>query len=723
MTQLAQRLTNTGNLLIPGEFNENADSFASGSAYFDGTTTDQYLLVANNAGLFPDSGDFTVEWIQYRLSGGDTNTRIFTIGSWPNARFAVSIEGTTFFFWMNSAIALQYTLTLPFIGAWTWFSVSRQGPNIYLFQNGVLVNTAYNGNAISDNGQGMVIGTDTGHSTISRFHGWITNFRLVKGHCLYSGDTQGTQYYTFPTRPLADVPGTELLLLMTDSADLTTDSSGNQSVSNINAVTWYVVSPLVYTPYYGTALDQTRAYTFDEVTLSQGIIKDGLYAWFDAGNPASYPGSGYTWYDISGSGFTGSLNDIALTSQGGGSMVLNGSTSYIQTNVTDPGSLPISLCFWAQSLSFNRWGLFDSAPTQPNVLRQNNQYTPSNTVEWWNGDPVADLGMSPGQWQYFTINYYFDTQRHVEVIINGVSHTNATGDNDPTYAWTDLVMGCINLSTNFFHGFISQAQIYTRRLSTEEALYNYTIDAGRYGLGGTPNGVRKDFPDGTLQILGHFDEVTLNTVPTDGLLLWLDAANPASYPGSGNTWYDISGNGHDATLYNGASFSTGNSINFVYTSSQYAAFPATNMFTGDFTTAGWVYVRSYQSWSRLFDFGNGAGEDNIIMAVTGGTGGYPVYSVGNNLASPIQLPPNQWVQLASTQSGTVSTLYMNGVAVAVNNQGPESSVTRNYNYIARSNYGSDAYLDGKIASLIMWNRAFTPAEINTLYWATQPVRA
>ena len=112
MTQLAQRLTNTGNLLIPGEFNENADSFASGSAYFDGTTTDQYLLVANNAGLFPDSGDFTVEWIQYRLSGGDTNTRIFTIGSWPNARFAVSIEGTTFFFWMNSAIALQYTCLL-----------------------------------------------------------------------------------------------------------------------------------------------------------------------------------------------------------------------------------------------------------------------------------------------------------------------------------------------------------------------------------------------------------------------------------------------------------------------------------------------------------------------------------------------------------------------------------------------------------------------------------
>jgi len=38
---------------------------------------------------------------------------------------------------------------------------------------------------------------------------------------------------------------------------------------------------------------------------------------------------------------------------------------------------------------------------------------------------------------------------------------------------------------------------------------------------------------------------------TDGLVLCLDAANPKSYPGSGTTWFDLSGNGNDGTLVNG----------------------------------------------------------------------------------------------------------------------------------------------------------------------------
>ena len=43
-------------------------------------------------------------------------------------------------------------------------------------------------------------------------------------------------------------------------------------------------------------------------------------------------------------------------------------------------------------------------------------------------------------------------------------------------------------------------------------------------------------------------------IVTDGLVLYLDAANPKSYPGSGNTWSDLSGNGNDGTLVNGPSF-------------------------------------------------------------------------------------------------------------------------------------------------------------------------
>ena len=38
-------------------------------------------------------------------------------------------------------------------------------------------------------------------------------------------------------------------------------------------------------------------------------------------------------------------------------------------------------------------------------------------------------------------------------------------------------------------------------------------------------------------------------VNRDGLVLHLDSMDINSYPGSGTVWYDLSGNGHDATLY------------------------------------------------------------------------------------------------------------------------------------------------------------------------------
>lgn len=45
------------------------------------------------------------------------------------------------------------------------------------------------------------------------------------------------------------------------------------------------------------------------------------------------------------------------------------------------------------------------------------------------------------------------------------------------------------------------------------------------------------------------------SIVRDGLVLHLDAANPKSYPGSGTTWYDLSGNSNHFTLINSPAFS------------------------------------------------------------------------------------------------------------------------------------------------------------------------
>jgi len=44
----------------------------------------------------------------------------------------------------------------------------------------------------------------------------------------------------------------------------------------------------------------------------------------------------------------------------------------------------------------------------------------------------------------------------------------------------------------------------------------------------------------------------------DGLILYLDAAEPSSYPGSGTTWTDLSGRGNNGTLTNGPTYNSSN---------------------------------------------------------------------------------------------------------------------------------------------------------------------
>lgn len=53
-------------------------------------------------------------------------------------------------------------------------------------------------------------------------------------------------------------------------------------------------------------------------------------------------------------------------------------------------------------------------------------------------------------------------------------------------------------------------------------------------------------------------------IVTNGLVLALDAGNTKSYPGTGTTWFDKSGNGYNGTLTNGPTFSSANGGSIVF---------------------------------------------------------------------------------------------------------------------------------------------------------------
>ena len=53
-------------------------------------------------------------------------------------------------------------------------------------------------------------------------------------------------------------------------------------------------------------------------------------------------------------------------------------------------------------------------------------------------------------------------------------------------------------------------------------------------------------------------------ITIDGLVLYLDAANPKSYPGTGTVWSDLSGNSNNGALTNSPTFNSNNGGNFIF---------------------------------------------------------------------------------------------------------------------------------------------------------------
>jgi hypothetical protein len=90
-------------------------------------------------------------------------------------------------------------------------------------------------------------------------------------------------------------------------------------------------------------------------------------------------------------------------------------------------------------------------------------------------------------------------------------------------------------------------------------------------------------------------------IVTDGLILALDAGNTKSYPGSGNTWTDLSGNSNNATLINGPTYSSsdGGYLDFDG-ASDYATLPELSLAGNEITFTVWNYGITVQNSSIIY---------------------------------------------------------------------------------------------------------------------------
>jgi autotransporter-associated beta strand protein len=203
---------------------------------------------------------------------------------------------------------------------------------------------------------------------------------------------------------------------------------------------------------------------------------------------------------------------------------------------------------------------------------------------------------------------------------------------------------------------------------------------------------------------------------------------------SGTNAADSSGHDRDGTLVNSATFVSGiisNAIDFNGTNG-YVSLPQgmlTNL--SDFTIATWVNPDSISMWSRIFDFGSGpttnmfltprSGDGTVRFAITIGGGNNEQRIDGN-----APLPAGTWTHVAVTFSGTLGTLYVNGSPVGTNSMmvlSPSTLGATTQNWIGRSQYSGDPYLNGRVDEFRIYNRALAPSEISSLFTNVPPPSA
>jgi hypothetical protein len=209
----------------------------SGSGLFGGA----WLDVAETAGLSFGSSDFTIEaWIYPNAPG--SNRRFFsqTINASPITQQCLRQTNTNRFQYFfnedgNGLINITGSTNLNF-NAWNHCAIVRSNTTFTIYQNGVSVGSAsYGGSLPSMITAGLVIGISNAGGS-ENFSGYISNYRIVKGVAVYTGNytlpssgftaTQGANPFGGANTSAITAGQTQLLLNTYTNAPINTDNSG-----------------------------------------------------------------------------------------------------------------------------------------------------------------------------------------------------------------------------------------------------------------------------------------------------------------------------------------------------------------------------------------------------------------------------------------------------------------------------------------------------------------
>jgi hypothetical protein len=196
---------------------------------------------------------------------------------------------------------------------------------------------------------------------------------------------------------------------------------------------------------------------------------------------------------------------------------------------------------------------------------------------------------------------------------------------------------------------------------------------------------------------------------TDGLVLYLDAANRNSYPGTGSVWTDLSRSGINGTLTNMGSTGYSSSNNGVI------VFDGTN----DYVIHNSLDLGTVCSWGLWVKYNTLSGSQvllgsnianyyslfflsTVFYVYYGGTG-------SAQLSYPTGLSANTWYNIFLTRNGLTITIYLNGVSIGTMTGG-SSSLSTIFSVIGAERPGAYVF-NGNISNVSVYNRALSTSEV------------
>lgn len=210
------------------------------------------------------------------------------------------------------------------------------------------------------------------------------------------------------------------------------------------------------------------------------------------------------------------------------------------------------------------------------------------------------------------------------------------------------------------------------------------------------------------------------SIITNGLILWLDANNTASYPGTGTLVTDLSGNGNNHNLSSSGIYSLFDAIkSFNCSTTGIVTCATTLVVPNNFTYISWARpIASTAGYRTLLRSSNG-GHPIIINQGTNLLGMWenaPGMTGFNSSGYDMSALANTWAQWVTTGDTSGQTFYVNG-------QQAGSPVTKTDSGKLHFGWGNIAGgVDqpwGYVTNLFLYNRKLTLEEIQQNYYALQ----